>query len=295
MTLAIATQKKAPVTVTRGLEPKILSQSIHWIEGTFKGLETLNMPTILSQTYVESKAKHGYTTGSTFSDGRKLWENTDRPEMGKHWVWDGQSCDNCPKDPVSLVKMLHCFGFSFTRLDMAIDCFNFNLDPRRATKEIELGNIKTLAKDFPAYLDAKHPGYTQYVGKFTSEIFLKLYDKAVQMGVPGDHTRVELSVTGKRANKAAREIIRGTDYRRMVVSFANFTKWNEWREIMAVDPVKLPKEQTQGNTEKWLFDSVVPALAKAIFLSTEGDFFEKFTLAVTDKLEQLLDKRQTVH
>jgi hypothetical protein len=294
MTSASA-EKTAPVTVTRGLEPKILSQSIHWIEGTFKGRETLNMPTILSQTYVESKPKHGYTSGSKFADGRQLWTNTDRPEMGTHWLWDGQSCDDCPKDPVSLIKMLHCFGFSFTRIDMAIDAFNFNLSPRRATKEIELENIKTLAKDFPAYLDAKHPGYTQYIGKFTSEISLKLYDKAAQMGVPGDHTRVELTVKGKRANKAAWEIVRGTDYRRMVVSFADFTKWREWREIMEVDPVKLPKEQKPGNTEKWIFDSVVPALARLIFFSPKGDVFERFTLAVTDQLKQLSDNRQTVH
>jgi Replication initiation factor len=288
-------QIKAPVTVTRGLEPKILSQSIHWIEGTFKGRETLNMPLILSQTYVESKPQHGYTEGSRFSDGRKVWTNINRPEMGTHWVWDGQSCDDCPKDPVALIKMLHCFGFSFTRIDMAIDVFNFNLSPRRATKEIELGNIKTLAKEFPIGSDAKHPGYTQYVGKFTSEIYLKLYDKAVQMGVSGDHTRVELTVKGKRANKAAWEIVRGTDFRRMVVSFADFTKWREWSEIMEVDPVKLPKEQTAGNTEKWLFDSVAPALAKCIFLSPKGDIFNRFTEEVTSILKRMENTRQTVH
>ena len=81
----------------------------------------------------------------------------------------------------------------------------------------------------------------------------------------------------------------------MVLSFIDFKEWGEWVKAMDAPEIKLPKEQTIGNTEKWLLDSVIPALARVIFLSPTGDFYEKFTLALTDKLAELSNKRQTVH
>lgn len=288
-------EKTAPVPVTRGLKPPILSQRLHWIEGTFKSRKPVDLPNSLSQNFVETKARNGYLVASLYEDGRRIDSHPGRPEMGNHITWSGTACDNCPIEPVDLVKHLHNAEFSFTRLDMAIDAKNFNLDPRRATKELELGNVKTRAIKSPTDSDPRDPGYTQYIGKFTSEIYLKLYDKAQEMGVDEDWTRIELTAKGRRANKAAWEIVRGTDFRGMVVSFADFTEWVEWRAIMEVPAVKLPKEQTIGNTEKWLLDSCAPALARTIFLAGNPDFYERFKAAVMIKLEQLYNNRQTVH
>lgn len=293
--IAEADTKKTPVTVTRGSKPKILSQSVHWIEGTFKGREALNMPLILSPKFTECRARNGYTVGSKFTDGRELWTNPDRPEMGTHWVWNGQACDTCPKDPMLLVKMLQCFGMSFTRLDLAIDAHNFNLSPRRATEEISDGRIKTRAKEFPIRNDARHPGYTQYVGKKASEIHLKLYDKAAEMGVSGDHTRVELTVRHGRADKAAWEIVRGSDFRGLVVSFANFTEWVEWREVMEASPVKLPAERKETSTRLWLLKSCAPALARECLKSGDMAFLEQFKNAVELIYRQMSINVQTVH
>jgi hypothetical protein len=295
MTSANAEQKTAPVTVTRGLNTGFFSQKVDWLEGTFRAGSPINLPTILSQDFVETKAFNGYTTASLYSDKRVMMSNTDRPEMGNHIVWNGEACGLCPVAPENLIKHLRAYGFSFTRIDFAIDLINCNIDPAQATKEITNGDVKTRALQFPFWADAKGKGYTQYIGKKASEVYARIYDKAAEMGIDQDHTRVELVVRHGRANQAAQAVSYGSDFRGMVVSFVNFEKWSEWNKAMDVPEIKLPKEQKIGNTEKWLLDACAPALARTIFLNPEAGFFEKFTDEVTRRLEELSNTRQTVH
>lgn len=288
-------QKTAPVTVTRGLNTGFFSQKVDWLEGTFKKGTPVNLPTILSQNYVETKAFNGYTTASLYSDKRVLMSNPDRPEMGNHIVWNGEACGLCPIAPENLITYLFKVGFSFTRIDFAVDLINCNIDPSRATKEITDGDVKTRAQQFPFWADAKGKGYTQYIGKKASEVYVRIYDKAAEMGIEQDHTRVELVVRHGRANQAAQAVSYGSDFRGMVISFVNFEKWSEWNKAMDVPEIKLPKEQKIGNTEKWLLDSCAPALARTIFLSGNVDFYEQFKDEVMHRLEQLSKNRQTVH
>lgn len=287
--------KKTPVPVTRGSGTPTLSQKLHWIEGTFKNGRAVSLPETLPSKFVETRAFNGYTVGSLYEDGRVLMTNPERPEMGAHLLWQGQACDDCPMDHVALLKHLQNANFSFTRLDMAIDAINFRLKPQRATLEIRIGNCKTRAKTAPRRDDALDKGYTQYVGKKTSEIFLKLYDKAEEMGVDADHCRIELTARHARADKAAWEIVRGTDFRAMVVAYADFPNWNEWKEIMDVEPTKLPSERKETNTERWLLDACAPALARVIYFASNTEFYEKFKDAVMFNLEELSNGRRTVH
>jgi len=288
-------QKTAPVTVTRGLDIGFFSQKVDWLEGTFKKGSPVNLPTILSQNFVETKAFNGYTTASLYADKRVHMENFARPEMGNHIVWNGEACGLCPMSLIDLIKHLRAFGFSFTRIDLAVDLINCNIDPSRATEEIKNGDYKTSALQFPFWADAAGKGYTQYIGKKASEVYARIYDKAAEMGIEQDHTRVELVVRHGRANRAAQEISYGADFRGMVFSFINFEKWSEWNAAMAVPEIKLPKQQEIGNTEKWLLDACAPALARSIFLSGNTEFYEKFKTAVMDKLVELSNKRPTVH
>jgi hypothetical protein len=115
------------------------------------------------------------------------------------------------------------------------------------------------------------------------------------MGIPGDHTRIELTVRQKRAQHAARQIVRGTDYRAMVVSFVEFPEWSEWQQIMDIVPVELPSERKETNTERWLLDTCAPALARAVYLSPRIDLYERFKEAFGIALEQLLNGTKTIH
>jgi hypothetical protein len=218
-----------------------------------------------------------------------------RPEMGVHLLWRGQACDDCPMDQKVLVNHLKEAGFSFSRIDLAVDAINFNLRPQRATEEIANGNCKTRAKKHPINSDAIDKGYTQRIGTLSSEISLKLYDKAEEMGIEADYCRIELTVRHARADHAASQIASGVDYRAMVVSFADFPLWREWQDIMAVVPVKLPSERKETNTERWLLDACAPALARVIYFASNTEFYEKFKDAVIMNLEDLSNGRRTVH
>ena len=302
--------KTAPVTVTRGLDTGFFSQKVDWLEGTFKKGAPINLPSILSQNFIETKAFNGYTVASLYADKRVLMANPDRPQMGNHIVWNGEACGLCPINPIDLIRFLRQVNFSFTRIDFAIDLINCNIDPAQATEEINNDRCKTSALQFPFWAEAKpeaksnskenekekpNKGYTQYIGKKASEIYARIYDKAAEMGIKQDHVRVELVVRHGRADYAAQALENNTDFRGMVVSFVNFEEWSEWIQAMDVPEVKLPKEQKIGNTEQWLLDACAPALARSIFLSGNTDFYEKFKTAVTDKLIELSNKRQTVH
>ena len=303
MTPTTATQKTAPVTVTRGLKSlknpdflshsgtyvrkPIVAQKLHWIEGTFSSRVKLDLPPILSKKFTETRPFNRYNSASLYDDGRIVLVNTNRPEMGTHIIWGGQACDDCPIEPEDLIEYLINARFKFSRIDMAIDVINHKMRPQRATKELKLDQCETRAEKSRRTDDPRDKGYTQYIGQKTSSIYLKLYDKAEELGIAADWTRVELTVRESRANSAARQIIQGTDYRSMVLAFANFPKWRQWNKAMAAAAVKLPKEQPVGNTEKWLLDSVAPALAKVIFLNPGTGFFNKFTDEVTRRIEEL--------
>jgi len=288
-------QKITPVPVTRGSGNRILTQKLHWLEGTFKGENSVSLPESLSQIFVETSGFHSYTSGERFEDGRIHLRNDVRPEMGEHIIWPGEACDNCPTDIVTLVNHLIAAKFSFTRIDMAIDAINFKLRPKRATKELNLGRCKTRAKLSPTNSDPRDPGYTQYVGRKASEIYLRIYDKAEELGINADYTRIELVVKGRRANRAAYQIVQSVDYRSMVVAYADFPAWRQWRTVMDVDPVKLPSERKETQTERWLLGTCAPALARVVFLADSTGFYEKFTNAFVANLRQLSTGERTVH
>lgn len=303
--------KTTPVLVTRGSKPSEIadflpqndekqrnlfsSQKLHWIEGTFKSRTPINVPSILTQERVESRPLNGYTVGTVYEDGRRLDTHPGRTEMGSHMTWNGTACDNCPMDCIDLIAYLQAADFSFTRLDLAIDAIGFNLKPKHATREIKYGRCKTRAKGFPIRNDARKVGYTQYVGEMSSEIFVRIYDKAAEMDIDADYTRIELVARKGRANKAAREVVRGTDFRSLVVAHADFPSWREWKRVMVSTPVKLPSERIQTNTQRWLLDQCAPSLARVIFLEGGSEFYERFKDEVTRQLVELSNNRQTVH
>lgn len=284
-----------PVPVTRGSESKILSQRIDWIAGTFKKGTDIVYPPKLSQKFIPCKGYLNYTEGSLFEDGRKSFSNPAHPEWGTHIVWSGSALANCPIPPESLITSLYNAKFSFSRIDLAIDAKGFNLKPSDASEYIKSKECKTRAKQFPAWYDPSGKGYTQYIGKKSSEIYARIYDKAAEMGVESDWSRVELVVRGERAQVAAKSIIRDEDFRSLVNGFADFPTWAAWTEVMATTAIKLPADRNTSQTLQWLVRSAAPSLARVMALSDDpDDIFLKFKDVVLQVYNELVSE-QTVN
>lgn len=290
-----AIENLTPVPVTRGSESKILSQHIDWIAGTFKKGVDIVYPPILTQKFIPCKGYLNYTEGSQFEDGRRSFVNPLHPEWGTHIVWSGSALADCPIAPESLVTSLFNANFSFSRIDLAIDAKGFNLKPSDATEYIAKKEIKTRAKEYPLWRDAQATGYTQYIGKKSSEIYMRIYDKAAELGVLEDWTRVEIVVRGKRTQLAAQQIVRDVDFRSIVKGFANFENWEQWSEIMEVEAVKLPADRSTSQTLQWLLRSAAPSLAREMAISQSPDeTFLKFKDVVLQVYNELISE-QTVN
>lgn len=265
-----------PPLCNTGVE-KSVSLSIDWIEGTYKHNEARRpMPLILTEDGEECTGFHGYDAGRKYQDGRlEMWHNT-RPEMGLHIQWSGGSVQSAPVDGLSLVAYLEATGFSFTRLDLAVDVRGWDFHPSLLTEQIANGDYICRARKFPQWGDPKNPGHTQYVGKRPSAIYLCIYDKAAELGVGKDHTRIELRVGKGRAQATAKAILRGVDFRQLVLGFVRFPKLPQWEEIMGVDAVKIPVQKADSATEKWLLSQCAPALARLLDDAEDDTFWFKF-------------------
>jgi len=281
--------KNPPPACNTGVEKKILSQRIHWLEVTFKRIEDKKLPESLPQEGTECYPLHGYNTGTKFSDGRMEFTHSSRPDMGLHIQWDGTSLDDSSVSPLDIVKFLLSAGAKFTRIDLAVDAHNYNLRPQQATIEIEEKRYVCRARKAPHWGDALQPGYTQYLGTNASEIHLRIYDKAGEMGVAGDWTRVELVCKGFRAQKAAEAVLRGTDFRALVTGFARFTAWKEWGEIMVADAVALPAEKKETATDLWLLNQCAKTLARRLDELGDDELWFRFLEQVQANRSSLLD------
>jgi len=159
---------------------------------------------------------------------------------------------------------------------MAVDAIGWKMHPSQATEQIKNGDYVCRARKFPQWGDPKNPGYTQYVGKRPSEIYLCIYDKAAEMGIPGDWSRVELVCKGFRAQTAAKAILSGVDFRALVKGYAHFPEWEEWCEIMVADVVALPAEKKETATDLWLLNQCAKTLARRLDELGDDELWFKF-------------------
>ena len=139
--------KNPPPACNTGVEKPILSQNIHWLEVTFKSEAHKKLPESLPQEGIECYPLHGYNTGLKFSDGRMEFMHTNRPDMGVHVQWDGTSLTRAETGPLTLLSFLSQTEARFTRIDLAVDCRNFNLKAEDATNEILTEIRERKAKD----------------------------------------------------------------------------------------------------------------------------------------------------
>lgn len=265
-----------PPSCNTGVE-KSVSLSIDWIEGTYKHSEARRpIPLILTEESEECTAFHGYNLARKYRDGRVEMEHSGRYDMGLHIQWSGEALKNAIVGPMELVAYLSTTGFSFSRLDLAVDVRGWDFHPSAITEQIANGDYICRARKFPQWGDPKNPGYTQYVGKRPSEIYLCIYDKAAEMGIGSDHTRIELRTHKGRANTAAKAILRDNDFRKLVLGFVRFPKLEKWGEIMGADAVKIPAEKKISATKAWLLSQCAPALARILDEDEDDSFWFDF-------------------
>jgi hypothetical protein len=284
-----------PNTVTTELDPpatnrgvkNTISALLDWISVTFKKGQKVSYPIELTNERAECKPLQGYNSACRYADGRiELW-HTLRPDMGIHVIASGQTLRAMPVSPETYLKHVVQAGGKITRLDVAIDARNANLVPSEATRRIKLEQVTTKARKFPTWCDAKEAGYTQYIGKKSSTAYARIYDKAAEMGISEDYTRVEVSFNAERAMEAATLCLGGKAYLGLVRGFVDFHGWPEWEAVMCADVVRVEYERNISNTKRWLLSAATTSLAREVFLDQDHSFYFRFVETFKFFLEEL--------
>lgn len=281
-----ASVNKTPLLLTGGSEKLAVGESIDWIEVTFpKGVTPVNAQ-FFSQKYVECRPFNAYTVGSQFEDGHIELYNPSRPEMGVHHIWNGSALRDSGVDRLQVLKHYTNNSARVTRLDLAVDIFNGGFTPRQVTRKIRRHEVKTKAKKFRVATDAEAPGYTQYVGHETSEVRLRIYDKAAEQGFEGRWVRIEAQLRSKRGHSAAMACLAGTNYRSIVRGIFDIPDWPPWVAAFTTDPITIKAIRKDSNTRQWLLKQAAPALAKELVLHGDS-FLNQFIDAVLIKRLEL--------
>lgn len=234
------------------------------------------------------KGLHGYrlTLNHNKVDGLRVMVSSPDSNMGVHVQMGGTVLRTLGVD-YCINQCLHWHGKP-SRVDLAIDVMG-KADVADCDKAWDAGEAVTRAKT--GLLIKSNTGKTFYVGKRTSDRFLRVYDKGGETGTGVDWTRIEIECKRELASMAFHgyRLYGGSAVREKIQSFCDFPTIEWWNDAMnSVDTVdSLPKEQKLRDTRKWLMESVVGAFAREML--ADDEFVGEFMEAVANKIKEMRD------
>lgn len=294
--------EKTPLTLIGGLDtpPMQISASIDWFA------VTMPYDTVLPQSpyfkhldprFEELTGMHGYNRGRKYVDGRILMWHETRQEMGRHWIFSGQTLNRLAEAgcvPAVLVKIMTDAGGKCSRIDLAVDCKNSDIDLKEIEKLIDRGEFDATSRKFSRVTGiGGNAGHTIYVGSRQSEHYGRLYDKAAETGTAGKWVRLESELKASKARNVAHQIAQdgqkavvrlAVGCMRGLIDFKGYKAWNDalTREIQVVRAE--PKGKV--NTKKWLIDTCAPVLGRMLEQENSDELWFEFLERVQKEREE---------
>lgn len=239
--------------------------------------------------WIECKGTFGYDRAVETSDNvRIMWSST-RKDMGTFTSYSGRALTAYRDRGISAVDIMeHHNQNSDTcrRLDLAIDAYDTGIDIYKLFRELVEGKAITKVKKYN--LITGNHGDTLYIGSRESEQFIRIYDKAKEQGdFKSDRVRIEIELKGSRAEQFSRWLATADEgsaiarTQQLINSIIEF-KTKQWLEIMGSEAVGIAKaKDDMPDTERWLMQSVAPAMAKYINKTGNRALIVRFIRVVT--------------
>lgn len=239
---------------------------------------------------------HGYQFAKTSKMGvRMMWHGT-REEMRSHFQFSGSALRAYQAQGMDwhwVMVTAANRGALFSRVDLAIDVKDGGLHPVFLC-EPNLRPYKGKGRT-PVFttLTASDKSWTIYVGRRSSDKFLRIYDKAKEQGdYDSDYVRIELECKGEIARAVGWQIsnagrTEAMDLARTLIRGQADFNLENWDAALSSESVALalPKAR-ERNTLGWLIDVCAPALAKEIDKNPSVDVLEGFWNALADELRK---------
>lgn len=231
------------------------------------------------------KPRNAYRTAYTNKNGAIMQTSVGREDMGINVLLTGSVLGSYKWFEV--LKLLNDEQGHFARLDITIDAMNSALNIEGLYNDLKFNDASTRAKKHS--LVQSETGLTLYLGSRSSDRYLRIYDKAGQMGEPGkDWKRVELELSGDRATWVADYIVSEgeTSIKDLILDYVDFPDSPEWQSVFRdVTPVQSVSHKKVSDTQKWLLSTV--AKSAAVEMLFDPDFEEKFKQAIAEKLQEI--------
>lgn len=238
---------------------------------------------------------HGYTVGIQFQDGRIEATNPDHARMKTFVQYSGSALDAAWREqsvhPLSMMALI-APEMSVNRIDIAVDVHDGGLSIPELSAMAESGNIETSARMFYSTKTLSGDGETLYVGSPKSKVRLRIYDKAAEQHIhDNDWVRIELQIRGKRGNECRDTLIApngGYDAIGGIIrGFCDFPASRDYAMVLGMAKIAIdapPRRDT--NTEKWLIQTCLPSLARAVANDPSGEFLRKWERALEDEIQE---------
>lgn len=187
-------------------------------------------------------------------------------------VLDGSSLDLLGENREEFLFFTGNLDNKITRVDYCLDIIDGSFNPKTVVSHLRNRDVITHAKEIPRQVDDWKKGFTQYVGKKSSETYTRIYDKAIEQKQEGRWTRIETVYQGDRAEASFQAYLLCGSTRNLILSHVDFPKWKAWRRVMQGNKVKLNIAPHETATREWLLGSVSKTIAKELLLDDDQAF-----------------------
>lgn len=216
--------------------------------------------------------------------------------MGVHVMMTGNAMQKLVEvgyNTVSLIPWCLEQRARITRLDLAIDVHEHPVDIVGLTRCKQLRGAEGSAKKWNLITGSDN-GITLYIGSRKSEKFMRIYNKAAQMGLENVMwSRFELEIKQDTCRTIANAIVQlpSGEIPHYVKGLMRglFNPIDEtYQKIMDGPSVYVSStKEASDSTLKWLYDSVAKTLAKQMQLHNDVNVFGEFVRSVHANLKAL--------
>lgn len=299
---------------------------IDWLQFTTKETNPLNIIISLlrldAKDFIElKKGKMGYKRQwesdnifVLFDGNQKLGE-----EMGTHIIITGKGCrlyEN-KNSLFDLIDRINKHSCKVTRLDLAIDDKKGNIIAlNKILEDVREGNTISRWKNSLELTqrdlrNGKINGQTINLGSRSSEVFLRIYNKSMQLEEKGNWTRLEIEIKGKKANELQKIINNqpvGPITKKLINNYirivepgkdSNKSRWKTkryWKKIIdTTEKLSLSvkaEERTLDEMKSWIEKQVSTTLATIVH--AEGGSVDFLYDQVKDGTKKMKSKHKAI-
>lgn len=265
-----------------------IGEKIDWLAYTQPSTKDWCFPSYIEDNWKPISPLKHYTHGQENKQGVKRFWSITNPKQGRKVEFGGSVLPTLGENLEEFLHFISLQDAKPTRIDFCVDVTHSKtFNPKSVVSHLRSRKVITHAKEIPKFSDDWKGGFTQYIGKKSSETYTRIYDKAVEQKVPFKWARIETVYQGERARPALQAYLLHHSTVPLIKSHVDFPNWREWNRVMHGGKCHVHVEKRLSNTRKWLLDSVAGSIAKELLLDDDQSFLFELMDRVREEYKRL--------